>query len=619
MRRLTFFTLAGVLCLGFFAQTNTTAQVLANPQQGGRRIAAPRTTAELRQWDTVITQMTQSRELVISQVVDDATLPGRRHESLSQFYRGVPVQGGGITRQVSGSQTVSVFGTIHTGIDLDVTPGLSAADAGVILRRESGREFAFSNTPTLVILPGLTGSYRLAYRATMANAITYFLDANTGRVLRREQERNDQGQVGVGTGVLGDVKKISTTSVGGTFRTEDQLRPTGLNTLDTRSSDAVLDRMLDSGVSFDTDFPTDSDNSWTDAGIVDAHVHSGWSLDYFFKRHNWSGLNGIGSKLFAISHRLERNNAFFIPPPFGPGRGGAVVYGETSGGVPVTVLDVAAHEVMHGVTRFALARRTGQGLFNSFFIDRLGPTSFTFRGDTYTCNNTVLTFEDGKNYPFYCEDGRFVLASNHGGAINEAFSDVFGTSVEFFFQEPGGGPLRAEYLMGEDLAGFGPLRSLINPASIGLASFIPVGYPDHADKFVGVPLIVVEGTRGDPEALDIQDFVIFAGGQAFFPGGSDDGAEHWNATVLGHAFYLAVQGGQNATSGITVQGVGAQNRAQIERAFFRGMTVLMPNAPDQQTAAFAVYQAAVDLFGAASPAAQAIASAMIAVGLLVPA
>jgi Zn-dependent metalloprotease len=59
-----------------------------------------------------------------------------------------------------------------------------------------------------------------------------------------------------------------------------------------------------------------------------------------------------------------------------------------------------------------------------------------------------------------------VLGASHGGAINEALSDIFGTSVEFFLQPPGSGPLKADYLVGEDIAGFGPLRSLNEPASI---------------------------------------------------------------------------------------------------------------------------------------------------------
>ena len=42
-----------------------------------------------------------------------------------------------------------------------------------------------------------------------------------------------------------------------------------------------------------------------------------------------------------------------------------------------------------------------------------------------------------------------------------------------------------------------------------------------------------------------------------------------NSTLFSHAFYLAIEGGRNATSGVSVTGVGAANRAQIEKVFFR--------------------------------------------------
>lgn len=38
--------------------------------------------------------------------------------------------------------------------------------------------------------------------------------------------------------------------------------------------------------------------------------------------------------------------------------------------------------------------------------------------------------------------------------------------VEFFFQPVGSGPLKADYLIGEDVRDFGPIRSLSDPASI---------------------------------------------------------------------------------------------------------------------------------------------------------
>ena len=186
------------------------------------------------------------------------------------------------------------------------------------------------------------------------------------------------------------------------------------------------------------------------------------TYDYFFRQQNWSGLDGSNRPMSAIVHTGPINNAFFTPAPFGPNRNGAMVYGRTTGNVPVTAMDVVSHEQMHGVTSFSLSSRTGSGFVNIIYTV-LGPTSFVFDGTTFPCSTTTL---GGR--PFFCSGGRYVLGASHGGAINEAISDVFGTSVEFFYQPVGSARLNADYLIGEDITGFGPIRSLIDPASIGI-------------------------------------------------------------------------------------------------------------------------------------------------------
>ena len=128
----------------------------------------------------------------------------------------------------------------------------------------------------------------------------YFVDAHTGQIVVEVDERMTESAVGSGQGVLGDAKKVSANRVAGTFRTQDQLRPAEILTLDTRGDEAILDRLLD-GRSFDSDIAIDSDNTWTDAGVVDAHVHMGWTYDYFSQRHNWAGLDGQDSRIFDVS------------------------------------------------------------------------------------------------------------------------------------------------------------------------------------------------------------------------------------------------------------------------------------------------------------------------------
>ena len=73
-----------------------------------------------------------------------------------------------------------------------------------------------------------------------------------------------------------------------------------------------------------------------------------------------------------------------------------------------------------------------------------------------------------------------LIYRNESGALNEAFSDIMGTSVEFFFQPAGTGELKADYLVGEDVVTPGGLRSMENPQAYG--------DPDHySRRFTGPP------------------------------------------------------------------------------------------------------------------------------------
>ncbi len=130
------------------------------------------TTSELRQWDGLVDRMIRDRELVLYAAYDDRLLPNRRHERLSQYYRGVPVHGGDIFRQTAGGVTVSVFGMIYRRIDVDLTPGVSADEAAAILQNVSGATLVQNRVPRLTILPTLDGGYALTYRATLSNATT---------------------------------------------------------------------------------------------------------------------------------------------------------------------------------------------------------------------------------------------------------------------------------------------------------------------------------------------------------------------------------------------------------------------------------------------------------------
>jgi thermolysin len=168
-----------------------------------------------------------------------------------------------------------------------------------------------------------------------------------------------------------------------------------------------------------------------------------------------------------------------------------------------------------------------------------------------------------------------LIYQNESGALNESFSDIIATSVEYFFQQPGTGNHRADYLCGEDAVKPSGIRSLEDPGAFG--------HPDHyARRFTGT---------------------------------ADNGGVHINSSISNHAFYLAIEGGTNRTSGISVQGVGGANRERIERVFYRAFTEMLPANATFSLARAATIQAARDLYGAGGVVERAIAQAWTAVGV----
>ena len=174
------------------------ASAVAQGHQGLVSISAASTLsgAEVREWDSLVDRIIRENDLVLRAAHDDRSVPDRRHERLSQYYRGVPVYGGDVSRQTARGVTVSMFGTVYTQIDLDPTAGLSGDEATTILENVSGTTFVRNSFPSVTILPTLDGRYALTYRATMRNTRTYFVDAHTGQVLLEVDERDDRQRRG---------------------------------------------------------------------------------------------------------------------------------------------------------------------------------------------------------------------------------------------------------------------------------------------------------------------------------------------------------------------------------------------------------------------------------------
>lgn len=509
--------------------------------------------ADLRTWDARVNRMVRDGALTLRERLDDPLVPGRAHERYTQTVAGVPVYGGDVARQTDNTGlTVSIFGTIYEGIEIETEPALSPEEAQAIVEDLNGVKLGPSRRPRLAILPRDEGGYVLAYQALVANSKgvwLYFLDANTGAVVKKRSDMQTQSAVGTGTGVLGDRKKISALSLAGTFLSSDALRPPSINTYDMQSNVTRLLNILNGFIiPGNSDLGSDTDNDWTDGANVDAHVYQGYTYDYFFKRFARRGLNDRDIRIRGFTHPVNRNdvftasddilglfyvNAFFCCNDI-------IVYGE---GLPPNLvllpfrqswnylagaLDVVGHELTHGVTRFS--------------------SNLVYEGES--------------------------------GALNEAFSDIMGASVEFFFQEPGTGNQRADYVIGEDVISPGTavpagLRSMENPRVFG--------DPDHYSNR--------------------------------YTGSGDNGGVHTNSGIPNNAFYLSIEGGTNRTSGGSVEGIGGQNRERMEKVWYRAVTQLLASNANFASARAACIQAARDLYGSNSNEERAVAQAWSAVGV----
>jgi bacillolysin len=402
------------------------------------------------------------------------------------------------------------------------------------------------------------GTPRLAYNAVVAtpnDVFRLFVDANTGAELLRYTEVQTQSAIGTGQGLVGGTKKMSVRSQAGAFVTDDELRPPVLLTYDMRGDlNRTVAVAFEGAPLFPSDLATDSDNVWTDIPTVDAHAYVGWTYDYFYKRHGRRGLDNRDRPIVTLVNGVRREVGHLAPGDLfglfvvnafwcgecGPGGIGVMYFGN---GFPANLvftstgqnwsylagsLDVAAHELAHGVT----------------------------------------------------ESSSNLIYMNESGALNESFSDIMGTAVEFYFQPVGAGVGQADFLLAEDSirtpsgAGLQGLRSMISPTAFG-----------------------------DPDHYSIR-----------FTGSDDNGGVHINSGIPNHAFFLAVAGGTNRVSGIPVTGVGIANMEQIEKVFYRAFTLLMPANSTFATARAATIQAARDLYPT-GPVVNAVTQAWTAVGV----
>lgn len=323
---------------------------------------------------------------------------GTEHVRIDRSYQGLPVIGGDMVVHTRNGKLLSITqgDEMKTFARPGTKPTLSAAQAeveagaafdGTVTEIESTRlvVFARGGQPTLAYQVDLLGDRR---NDQAPGNMTYYLDAANGKVLLEDDRFHSAAATGTGkTLTLGNVG-IGTNSVSGGFQMTDVSRGSG-STWDANNRQSTSGATLFS----------DSDNSWgnntvSDRATVAADAHYGVAAtwDYYKNTHARNGIsnNGAGAKSY-VHYGTNYVNA---------GWNGVMIYGDGDGVTyrPLVALDVAGHEMTHGVT------------------------GATARLGYYSVKDA--------------------------GGLNEAVSDIFGTLVEFTVNnvnDPG------DFVIGEEI------------------------------------------------------------------------------------------------------------------------------------------------------------------------
>nr|WBO80459.1 M4 family metallopeptidase [Streptomyces sp. SBE_14.2] len=356
-------------------------------------------------------------ELVVKDVVKDAD--GTTHTRYERTYAGLPVLGGDLvvhespTGETEGVTRATKAALKVADLTADITRSAAEKQAVRAAKTEGSTKSAADRAPRKVIWAA-SGTPKLAYETVVGGfqhdgtpqELHVVTDATTGEKLYEWEAI----QTGTGNSQYSGTVTIGTSLSGSTYQLNDT----------TRGNHKTYNKARATSSSAGTLF-TDADDTWgtgtasssstSQTAAVDAHYGAQVTWDFY---KNVLGRNGIKNNGVAAYSRVHYGNAYINA--FWSDSCFCMTYGDGAGNVkPLTSLDVAGHEMTHGVT-----------------------------------SNTA-----GLNY------------SGESGGLNEATSDILGTAVEFYAANSKDA---GDYLIGEkiDINGDGtPLRYMDKPSKDG--------------------------------------------------------------------------------------------------------------------------------------------------------
>jgi Zn-dependent metalloprotease len=353
---------------------------------------------------------------------------GTSHVRMDRSYRGLPVLGGDlVVHQSADGAWKGRSQGLAKDLTLRVRPAVSsaAAQAAALAPSAVTRSIAGEKVGSSRLVVDATGTTpRLAYEVVSGGTqedgtpsrLATYVDAVTADVLRTEQQI--QTVDGSGQSLYGGTVPLQLTLSGSTYQLKDPTRGNTYTTDMGNTEDSFFCQIFGSGCKAGTLFTSpdasfgNGTTSSRESAAVDAQYGTNETWDYFKDVHGRNGIFGNGQGSFnRVHYGTNYANAFWDGTKMTYGDGDGTNYG------PLTSLDVAGHEMSHGVTE----------------------------------NSANLTY------------------SGESGGLNESTSDIFGTAVEFFAgnaNDPG------DYLVGEefDLKRHVGFRRMDKPSSDGASA-----------------------------------------------------------------------------------------------------------------------------------------------------
>ena len=412
-------------------------------------------------------------------VVVDAD--GSEHVRLERRFRGLRVIGGDMVVHSRGDGSLrDVSRSLVRPLALDTQPRLDAAQAGrIALAQRAG---TLEGAPTLVVhargeRPQL--AWDVLVHGTQADGTPseehVIVDARSGAELDTWNDIHTVPKTGTALTLFSGQVDLPTDrrfNRFGKYSMKDLSRG-GQYTTDMNNSTSGAGKVY-----------KDQDNAWgngavSDRATVGADAHFGMTMtwDYFLQVHGRNGIANDGVGAYSRTHYGNNYaNAFWSDSCF------CMTYGDGNSQIwPLTSIDVAGHEMAHGVT----SRTAG------------------------------------------------LIYSGESGGLNEATSDIFGAMVEYFANNPQDTP---DYIIGEEIfktSGF--IRDMRNPSVDGVSAdcwYAGVGNIDvHYSSGVANHFfyLLAEGTTaGVPSKTCVAGNTKVATGNGTLTGiGRDKAAKIW--------------------------------------------------------------------------------------------